>query len=349
MSLRPCLALVFVIVAACKPSQPLRDAHLQAPSELAAAAKKESPSNIFANPRAHTLLGGVQISLAVPDPQDAAALTDPSLWRRLDRKQRFGAVLLAGPAAEFAPLLNHLAQSPDFRLVHVDNWGALFIRALPATYRPPSATDAAKEIASAEDRGLYLAQMALMLEGVGQSSAAREYLTTAIKVAPKESGVRTCAAAIELSRKHYADAIKQAQEARKLDGDDLSAMEIEARAFAAAGANDEAWRVATELKSRSPDDMSILFLHARLAQAAHAYAAEQESLERLIELAQQRKLSATDYHVYLGQCFARQGLARPALKELELALADPTISKQQRDDLTSAVEMVRERAGELAP
>jgi len=348
MRLRLCLALILAI-AGCKPSPPARDAHLRAPTELAKAAEEKKLERIFVNPRGRTLLMGKKLAFAKADPQDTAALADPSLWRKLDRTQRFDAVLLAGPAAEFALLLNHLAQSPDFRLVHVDNWGALFIRALPAAYQPPAAKDAAKSVDKKSDRGLYLAQMALMLEGVGQSTAAREYMDAAQDAAPDDAGVQTCVAAIELSRKHYPDAIKHAQQAQKLDAGDLAAMEIEARAYAAAGADDQAWTVATELKSRAPDDMSILFLHARLAQAAHAYTAEQDSLEHLIKLAGQRHLSATDYHVYLGQCFARQGLARPALKELELALADPTISRQQREDLTTAVEMVRARAGELAP
>jgi hypothetical protein len=347
--MRILLCLVLALLAAgCRKPEPPRDARLRAPDELAKTAKGEKFQNAFANPRARALLAGSVPELAPATPQDAAALASPSLWRKLDRARRFDAVLLAGPAAELAPLLGHLAASPDFRLVRVDNWGALFVRGLPANYRPLPARDAAKNFASSADRGLYLAQTALMLEAVGQPSAARQYLDAAQEAAPRDAGVQTCIAALELSRKHYADAIEHAQAARKTDPANLAAMEIEARAFAAAGAKDQAWIVATEIKSRAGDDMNLLFLHARLASAAHAYAAEQDSLERLVRLAEQRNLSATDYRVYLGQCFARQGLARPALRELELALKDPTISARQREDLTAAVETVRARAGELA-
>ncbi|MGH8045638.1 MAG: tetratricopeptide repeat protein [Chthoniobacterales bacterium] len=321
---------------------------MQSPAELTAAAKKQPLEKIFVNPRGRDLFAKDGLSFAAATPQDTAALASPQLWRKLDRTQRFGAVLLAGTAAELTPLLAHLAQSPDFRLEHVDNWGALFVRGLPAFYRPPDALNAARTIDNKADRGAYLAQMALMLDAVGQPSAAREYLDAALGIAPKEAEVQVCAAALELSRKHYADAIKYAQEAQKLDPKNLPALEVEARAFAAAGAADEAWRVASEIKSRAPEDMSLLFLHARLANSAHAYTDEQDSLERLVSLAEQQHLSATDYHVYLGQCFARQGLARPALQQLELALKDPAMSKQQREDLTTAVEMVRSKAGDLA-
>ncbi len=85
-----------------------------------------------------------------------------------------------------------------------------------------------------------------------------------------------------------------------------------------------------------------------MASDAHAYSAEQDSLERLIRLAEKQNLPTTDYRVYLGQCFAHMGLARPALQQLELALKDPSLSAQQRLDLTTAAATVRARAGALA-
>jgi tetratricopeptide (TPR) repeat protein len=347
MRICPWLALV-LLAAGCRQAAPPRDARLQAPTELADAAKACSLTKIFVNPRARELLAKEKLAFAPADPQDAAALSSPSLWRKLDRMQRFDSVLLAGPSAEVATLLDHLADSPDFRLVHVDNWGALFVRGLPAAYQPPGVRGVAKIISKDEDRGIYLAQMALMLDAAGQVSSAREYLSAALAAAPNEAAVHICAAAQALNRKHYPDALKHAERALDLKPKDATALEIEARALSDAGARDAAWQVATELKSLAPEDMNILFLHARLASAAHAYSAEQDSLERLIDLAGRHGLSPTDYRVYLGQCFAHQGLARPALKQLELALKDPSISRKQREDITTAAETVRSQAGELA-
>lgn len=347
--MRICLWLALpLLIVGCRPSSPPRDAHLQAPAELSRAAQERKLAKIFVNPRARALFAREPLALAPATSQDAAALASPPLWRKLDREQRFDAVLLAGPAAEVAPLLGHLANSPDFQLVHLDNWGALFLRGAPAAYRAPDPEKFKKQIPSDTDRGIYLAQMALMLEAAGQPAAAKEFTADALADAPNAAPVHVCAAALALGRGNYPDSIKHAEDALKLQPGDTAALEIEARALADAKMNDSAWQVATKLKSLAPDDMNALFLHARLAGAAHAYSAEQDSLERLIELAQKNSLSPTDYRVYLGQCFARQGLARPALQQLELALKDPALSKQQRADLETAVETVRSQAGALA-
>lgn len=346
----PCRFFTFLALSAlaigCHKSEP-PDPRLQSPAELAKDAASRGLKKIFVNPRARPAVQ--QLPLAAPSPEDAAAGQTPSLWRKLDRAERFDGVLLAGQLTEFLPLLNHLSESPDFRLVHVDNWGVLFARGLPAPYVPPAADSIIPKFNNADQRGIYLSQMALFLDAVGQPAPAGQYLDAAMKCAPKEPSVQVRAAALALSHKHYSDALQYTGRALELNPHDLSALEVTARTFAAAGARDDAWKVATELKNRAPaDDMNILFLHARMASAAHAYNAEQESLERLIELAEKQNLPATDYRVYLGQSYAHSGLARPALKQLELALKDPALSEQQRADLTTAAATVRARAGALA-
>ncbi|HEY8899065.1 MAG TPA: hypothetical protein VIM61_01435 [Chthoniobacterales bacterium] len=331
----------------CRPSPPV-DARLASPIELAKEAAPQKLERIFANARAKALLAGQSLAFAPERPDDAAALQSPSTWRRLDRADRFDAVLLAGPAGEFQPLLSHLVTSPDFRLVRVDNWGALFVRGTPAAYTPPPPGSVARDLSDA-DRGAYLARMALMLQAVDEVAAAKAYSAAALDTAPKEPIVHVAAAALALTRKDYQPALKQVQQALALNPHDLGALEIAARTFTAAGAADQAWAVATELKSRAPaDDMNVLFLHARLASAAHAYSAEQDSLERLIALAEKQNLPTGDYRVYLGQCFAHQGLPRPALEQLELAAKAPNLSDQQRADLDTAISTVRERAGQLS-
>ncbi len=344
---RFCLALALATLAAgCRKSEP-RDARLESPSELARDAASHGLKKIFVNPRARPAFEKLPLVIASPD--DAAAVQKPSLWRKRDRRERFDAVLLAGQLDEFLPLLNHLAESPDFRLARVDNWGVLYVRGTQTPYAPPSIDSISPKFENADQRGIYLSQMALLLDAAGQNSPAREYLDAALKCAPREPSVQVRAAALALSRKHYSEALQYTSRALELSPHDLAALEVTARTFAAAGAKDEAWKVATELKNRAPaDDMNILFLHARMASAAHAYSAEQESLEQLIKLAEKQNLPATDYRVYLGQSYAHTGLARPALLQLELALKDPSLSEQQRLDLTTAAATVRARAGALA-
>lgn len=355
IAMRPFRAFFLLVALSCFFSACQRpaavDPRLQAPRELANAARQSGAKNIFTNPRARTLFDerAGHLSLAPATPQDAAAALAPKAWRRLDREKRFDGVLLAGPVTEFQPLLTHLVDSPDFRLVRVDNWGALFVRGEPTSYRAPDPGDVPHDFPRASERGGYLARTALMLQAAGQDAAARAYADSAIEAAPKEAIVHVGAAALALSRKDYAQAIAESQRAFALDPHDLGALEITARTLAAAGAPDQAWAVAGELKSRAdPNDMNVLFLHAQLANAAHAYEAEQDSLERLVKLAEAEGLPTVDYRVYLGQCYAHQGLARPALEQLELAAKTPDLTAKQRADLDTAITTVRSRAGALS-
>ena len=355
IAMRPFRAFFFVValsgfLPACQRSVSV-DPRLQAPRELADAAAQSGAKNIFTNPRARGLLGerAGHLALAPATPQDAAAALAPKSWRRLDREKRFDAVLLAGPVVEFQPLLTHLVDSPDFRLVRVDNWGALFVRGEPAPYHAPDPGGVPRDFSRASERGGYLARTALMLQAAGQDAAARAYAASALEAAPKEAIVHVGAAALALTRKDYPQAIAESQRALELDSHDLGALEITARTLAAAGAPDQAWAVANELKSRAdPGDMNVLFLHAQLANAAHAYGAEQDSLERLVKLAEAQGLPTVDYRVYLGQCYAHQGLARPALEQLELAAKTPDLTPKQRADLGTAITTVRGRAGALS-
>jgi tetratricopeptide (TPR) repeat protein len=338
-----CFLALTLALAACQRSQPA-DPRLQSPAALAQDAAGRKLTKIFVNPEARTLFA--KLPLAPASPKDAAAGQSAAVWRQLDRTQRFDAVLLAGPAGAFLPLAQHLAESPDFRLARVDNWGLLFVRGAAAPYAPPAVDT--ETFSSAEERGIYLSQMALLLDAAGQVAAARDFMAAALTAAPNAPSVATRAAALALARKRYPEAFDQVNRALAKAPHDAAALEVKARVLSAAGDKDGAWAVAEDLKARVGDsDMNALFLHARLANTAHAYQAEADSLERLIAQAEKRGLSATDYRVYLGQCYAKQGLARPAMEQFQRALEDSTLSATQRADITTALETVRSRAGSL--
>lgn len=341
----PCLFAIALLAAGCHRLPP-PDARLQSPAEMVHATVAEGLKRIFLNPGARNVPGVKKLPLAKADAQDPASVQDPSLWRGLNRAHRFDGVLLIGPVSEYLPLLTHLVSSPDYRIERVDNWGVLFVSGTPMPYAAPK-PDSLK-FSSDKDRGIYLSQMALMLDAAGQGAAARDYMASALACAPKEPSVYTRQAALELSRKHYPDALAAANRALALHPHDLAALDIEVRTYSAAGLVEQAWDVAEDLKSRAPDDMNVLFLHARISNAVHAYSAEEDSLERLIRLAEKQGLPSTDYRVYLGQCYAKQGLARPALEQLEIASKAPNLTTKQRTDVDAAVQLVKGRAGELA-
>lgn len=316
------------------------------PSILADEARERGLKNLFVNPSAQAVVAGAQPSDADAS-LAATACRNPSEWRKLDRDRRFDGVLLTGSLAEFQPLLNHLAESPDFRVALVNHWGVLFTRQRPEPYNPPSPEKV--EADSAEARPVILSQTALFLDGVGLRREATAYMEAALQAAPEDPTVHARAAALALSRGRNREAIERSDAALKIDPNHAGALEVKASALAGVGAATLAWQTAERLlNAASPDDMHVLYLHARLANAAAAYTREQDSLERLVKLAEARGLPAGNYRVYLGQCYARQGLARPALEQLELAAKSPGLSEDQQADIATAIQTVRKHVGDLS-
>jgi tetratricopeptide (TPR) repeat protein len=320
------------------------DSRLLAPTELWAA--RPSGGDLFANPGAVAALRSVGENVGTQAESTLSVLDDPSAWRQLDRRERFDGALLAGQPAETSVLARHLFQSPDFRLERLDNWGFLFSRKPPSTYRPPSPESVVPDLTDSEQRADYLAAVAVNLDTIGEFEAARDYLSAAQNLAPDAPLVLGRKAYIDLQHQRHAAAVAAASQALEKDPDSALALEIAAQSFAAVGAVDRAWQVAERLLAISgTDDPRILFLHARLASDAHAYSREQDSLEKLVALTEKAGRSTTTFRVYLGQSYARQSLPRPALEQFETALEDPDLGPSQRADLESTVANIREKTG----
>lgn len=336
------------VFAGCgRPTPP--DPRLQAPQELAGAAKKSERKNLFVNPSARKAFESLGVSLAASDPADGNAVRDASAWRRLDRRHRYDGVMLAGDPAEFGPLLTHLAGAPDFRLAHVDNWGVLFARGGGGKFVPPDLGAIAKSFPEPGARSVYLARTATMLDAAGLAVPAREFADAAIAASPGIPDGYVAAAIIALRHRRHAEAVENAERALKISPDHRAALEVEVQTLVALKATDAAWRVARRLKAAVPaDDLNALFLHARVANAARAYADEQASLEALVAAAEKRGLPSTDYRIYLGQCYAKQGLARPALEQFEILSRAKDLTEQQRADVATALQSIRNRAGALS-
>lgn len=351
MRLHPFLflfAIFAIALTGCqRPATP--DLRLQAPRELVAAARDLGLKNLFANPAAQAPLEKLDAPKITLDPADAAASRDPSVWRRLDRTHRYGGVLLAGPTAEFSALLSHLAGSPDFRIARVDNWGVLLARGGGPAFVPPDPKTLEESLPDSALRATYLAQMAAMLDAAGVVAAAREFAAAAIGAAPSAADGYVATATIALRHRRYSDAVENAEKALKIDPKNLTALEVEVQTLVALNATDAAWRVARRLRDvASADDLNALFLHARVANAAQAYSDEQASLEALVAAAEKRGVPSTDYRIYLGQCYARQGLARPALEQFEILSKAKNLTDQQRADIATALQSIRSRAGALS-
>jgi predicted Zn-dependent protease len=112
-----------------------------------------------------------------------------------------------------------------------------------------------------------------------------------------------------------------------------------------AGRADDAYAAAQRAAELAPGDEGALWLAARAANAANAFQSEAQILERLVALTEGRGADTGFYQLYLGQSYAKQGLARPALRALEKAAAAPGLSEEQRSELQEEIARVRESAG----
>jgi hypothetical protein len=300
---------------------------------------------VWVYPSAVTALKAAGVDLPEPDSVSISAARDPDAWRRLQRERRFDAVLLAGNWSEIAPLAKHLRESGDFAIAKVDSWGIVFRRGSDDGWQAPAAETLVAQIGDPQKAASELSQMAMMLQVLGEGRAARQYLTAANKLAPGDSLILARAATVDLMRGRLAEAVAGAEEVLRQEPDHVIALQIKAQALAKAGAIDEAWAVAEELVQKaSPKDMVSFLLHARLAHEARAYQREQESLERLVALADQARVPALPYRVLLSQVYAKRGLGRQALEQLTIIRADPTLAESEQADIDTSIETLK-RAG----
>jgi GNAT superfamily N-acetyltransferase len=109
--------------------------------------------------------------------------------------------------------------------------------------------------------------------------------------------------------------------------------------------NNDSYAASQRAAELAPGDAAALWLAAHAANAAHAYQAEAEILEQLVALTEGRGGDAGFYNLYLGQSYAKQGLARPALRALEKAAEAPGLTDEQRRELEQEIAQIRSSPG----
>ena len=139
-------------------------------------------------------------------------------------------------------------------------------------------------------------------------------------------------------------ALEESERAARLDPTLPLVWEVRAEALLHAGLNDDAYAAGQKAATLAPGDVGTLWLAARTANAARAFQTEAELLERLVAITEARGGDAAFYRLYLGQSYAKQGLGRPALRELEAAAAAPGLTDEQRAELQDEIARVRESA-----
>jgi len=280
-----------------------------------------------------------------PDGEDLRLAREPKLWRAQDRKVRYRAVWLLGDKADYAPLARHLGESPDWRLAAVDSTGLLFLREpREIEFATEPAQQLSRSLLGAANRSRFLAASGLACVAAQALPEADELSRTAVRRSDKSSHVAAARALVLTSLGQVEQAVEQSGRAVALAPGSTAAWQTRAETLLHAGRVDEAYAAAQRAAALAPGDTGALWLAARAANAARAFQNEAEILEQLVALTEGRGGDAGFYELYLGQSYAKQGLARPALRALEKAASAPGLSDEQRAELQEEVARVRESA-----
>lgn len=316
---------------------------LTQPIELAEAIAREKPGTVFATPTALNYLILQNPALATLNPERSAILSRKARrWREALRSANWRSAMLAGPNSEFTGLLDHLLTSPDWRLAQVSNQGYLFLR--EAGEPCPSLDPTAIKLGSDRETALYLAQIAERYEAIRRTAEARAFSKIAVDMAPNDLQVLSHTAALEASRGKWHDAIVYCDRALKVDPTSSYLRLLKASCLLEVNQAAKAEQMAREVLDRSPNDLYTLFLYARISRSLHDPAAESETLEKLIKLTPPENIPA-NYFVFLGQAYAKLGMADPALGAYRKALDRPDMGPELGAEVRNQIEAIEQKVG----
>lgn len=267
---------------------------------------------------------------------------EPSLWREQDRQKRYQAVWLLGEPAGYAPLARHLGESPDWRLAAVDAVGMLFVREPRGdAFATEPALQFAREQGAAASRANFMAACAVSCLAANAIPEADEVSRLAVRQSHDSTRAAIVRARALMLSGDVQAALEESDRAIQLQSRSSEAWQVRAEVLLHAGRVDEAGAAAQRGRRLAPDDTGALWLAARASNASRAFGEEAEILEKLIALTQGRGGDAGFYLFYLGQAYAKAGLARPALNALSEAAAAPGLSEGQRREIEEVKASIR--------
>jgi len=323
----------------------IRDPRLLAPSELLGKAAKIQ-GRVFFSPSALFLAPLFALEKLEPNSSlsEASRLSAfPAEWRAEDRKSPFSAVVLTGQLAPSNPLLEMLAALPGWNLAATDNHGVLFMRGGRGTEGPT--VDSAKNLfPNPADQALYLAQSALILEGLQRSGSARKLMSLALEIAPDNPRVLLCSASLASTEGRWSAVREAAKKVLKKMPGSAPAAYLLALAMFESGAFSKASAEIAALAERHPNDSQILRLQARIASADNDPATEVDALEQLLSLAKKQNQPTVNLLVLLSQAWAKRGFPDQALENYQAALKanpPPEVKKQIEDSMATIRQRTR--------
>ena len=322
----------------------IRDPRLLAASALLGKAS-QIEGRVFFNPNAlflAPLFAPEKIEPNCSLQSAARLLATPPEWRAEDRKLPFAAVVLVGQPSQSTPLLEMLQSAPGWRLAEIDNHGVLFLRGGRGT-EEPTPESAQTLFTKPPDRALYLAQSALIQQGLRRSESAEKLMRQALEIDPVNPSVLLCAGSLASLEGRWSDAREAAGKALQLMPSSVQASYLLALSLFESGAVSKAATRIYSLAERQPEDSQILRLQARIARADNDPATEVAALEKLLALAQKRSHPVGNLHVLLGQAWAKRGFPDQALQNYQSAL-DANPPDDLKNQIKEAMAKIRQRS-----
>lgn len=277
----------------------------------------------------------------------AQAVLVPRLFRQLDRRDRFDALLFIGDPSQYRPLLDHLVETKDWSLSYVDHLGMIFRRDVARPWKPEDFQPVRAHFASASahDRAVFLAQTATKLVAVREFTSAKQLLDEAVQLDARLPDAWNGLATYHMHRGEYREAYASAERAIALDKAHLPALATKTQLLFATRNYSEAYELSKQLIARLPDDPNLLFYHAKIAHEAHAYKAEIEALERLITRAKADQRPVSGYQLYLAQAYTAASDGPRAIEAFMQVLNDPDLPQDQRDFARENIARIKKRTG----
>lgn len=344
-------SVVALVLATCVP--PLREAivrrgdrvsdlRLLMPSELADQLLTLDQAKTFANPSAlaHLLLLAPDSAGSLSMADSVRMSNDPGQWREGLRRAKWNLVMLSGTPGEYKQLLDHLLSSPDWHLAAVTNQGFLFRN---GSGLPARSLDGSFHRDTTLETAVYLAQISAYYDAIRRTADARACIERALSLAPENITVLSHAATFAAAHKRWQDAIGYSTTALALDHRLVHAKLVQALAFLETGEADKAQETVDEVLVQSPNDPYTLFLSARICRTLNDSVREAESLEKLVAIGEKSGLSTVNYRIYLGQAYARQSLAEPALQNYRAAINSGQLNSQQAEEVQDAIKSIESK------
>lgn len=301
----------------------IHEPRLLVPSELLGKASKIQ-GRIFFSPNVLFLAPLFALEKITPNSslaESARLSAFPAEWRAEDRKSPFSAALITGQLAPSNPLLEMLSALPGWRLAAADNHGVLFVRGGKGM-EEPTVESAQILFPNPADQAVYLAQSALILEGVQRSDSAGKLMSHALELDPDNPHVLLCSASLATGEGRWSAARDAAKKVLKIIPHSATASYLLALAMFESGAVSKAAAEMASLVARHPNDSQILRLQARIASAENDPATEVEALGKLLALSKNRQQPSGNIHLLLGQAWAKHGFPQQALENYQAALQE---------------------------